>query len=125
MEIFLDMLAGKEFITNGLRTIGKQPITKSERLSAVKARIHWLSNECFVLPSVYIVRICFVRFSEESYITILFDASDGTRDGCHLGGPARRRPVLLGRTSPRSAAPLCAASLRTARVHAGLERAIN
>ena len=46
-------------------------------------------------------RISFVRASENSFRTVVDDAPEGNRDGCLLGEPTRRRPVL-----PRTAPPL-------------------
>ena len=52
-------------------------------------------------------RISLVRASEELFRTVVFDALEGTRDGCVLREQTRRRPILPG--PPRPAAPPCAA----------------
>ena len=41
------------------------------------------------------------RASEESFMTIVYDALGGRRAGCLLGEPTRRRPGLPGPTPPR------------------------
>ena len=46
------------------------------------------------------------RASENMFRTIVFDALEGTRDGCVLRQQTRRRPTLPG--PPRPAAPPCA-----------------
>ena len=48
-----------------------------------------------------------VRASEEMFRTVVFDALEGTRDGCVLHGQTGPRPTLPGQPSP--AAPPCAA----------------
>ena len=52
-------------------------------------------------------RISFVRASEELFTTVVFDALEGTRDGCALRKQTRRRSLLSG--PPRPATPPCPA----------------
>ena len=52
-------------------------------------------------------RISLVRASKEMFRTVVFDALEGTRDGCVLCEQTRRRPIQPGLPSP--AAPPCAA----------------
>ena len=54
-------------------------------------------------------RISLVRASGETFGTCVFDALEGTRGGCVLGEPIRRRPVLPGPATPPCAAPTRAA----------------
>ena len=49
----------------------------------------------------------------------MFDALEGTRVGCLLGEPIRRRPVLPGSAPPRPAVPPCAAPSRPVRGMSG------
>ena len=57
-----------------------------------------------VLDSTGLHRISFARVSEESFRTFVFDSLDvlvTKKDGCLLGEPSRRRPVLPGPALPR------------------------
>ena len=61
------------------------------------------------------LRNSFVRASEESLRTVVYDALEalgGKRDGCRLGEPTRRRPVLPGPAPPRRPAVRCPAPTR-------------
>ena len=62
---------------------------------------------CQVLDSTDLHRLSLVRASGEAFRTRVFDALEGTRDGCVLREQTRRRPILPG--PPRPAAPACAA----------------
>ena len=78
---------------------GRQPdVNRSStgRFVPLRIGLHWTS---------------FVRASEQTFRTVVYDAREGNKDGYLLGGPLRRRPVLTG----PAAAPPCAASTRPAR----------
>ena len=60
------------------------------------------SNACFVPPSVYIGFRLFVLPRVPSGHCLR--CPGGNRDGCFLGGPIRRRPVLPCPTLPRPSA---------------------
>ena len=70
-----------------------------ERRAAVVPVINGGSTVRCVPPSVYIGFPLFVLPGGRS--KQLFRCSGGKRDGCVLGGPTRRRPVLPGRAPPR------------------------
>ena len=88
--------------TRRRRSTGQPPGTKSGRRIADKLRVN--RGLC---SSIGLHWISFVRVSEESFRTVVFDALGGKRVGCSLGEPTRRRPVLPGPVRP--AAPPCAA----------------
>ena len=64
------------------------------------------------VPPFGLHKASFVRVSEESFRTVVFDALEaleGKGDGCLLGEPARRRPVLPGPAPPCRPAVRCPA----------------
>ena len=86
--------------TNRCRSTGQQPRTKSGFRPADKP----LVNRTFC-SSIGLHRISLVRASKETFRTGVFDALGGTRDGCLLGEPIRRRPVLPGPARPAMRRP--------------------
>ena len=71
------------------RYIGQQPGMKSGRRPADKP---WV-NRGFC-SSIGLHRVGFVRASRDTPRRVIFDRLGGARDGCLLGEPTRRRPVL-------------------------------
>ena len=59
------------------------------------------TNQRGLCSSTGLRSISLVHAPEESFRTGVFDALEGTRDGCLLGEPICRRPILLGPAPPR------------------------
>ena len=75
-------------------------VSSQERRAAVVPRVnHSLCS------SIGLHRISLVRASGETFGTCVFDALQGTRDGCLLGEQFCRRPVLPGPAPPPRRAP--------------------
>ena len=85
--------------TNRRRYTGQQPGTKSGRRPGDKTGYRPRVNRGFVPPSVYIGFPLFVLPKDVQ--DIVLDALEGNRDGCLLGEPIRRRPVLPCPALPR------------------------
>ena len=75
-------------------------VSSQERRGAVVPRI----NRVSLSSSIGLHGISCVRASEETFRTVAFDALVRKEDGCFLGGPSRRRPVLPFPAPPRRTA---------------------
>ena len=109
---FPDMACMRKVVTRTKkrRSTREQPGTKSGRRPAHKPGV-----KCSLCSSIGLQKISFVRASDETFRTVVYDALGGKREGYFLGGPTRRRPVLPRPASPRPAVPPCAAPPRHAR----------
>ena len=87
--------------TSRYRYTGQQPETKSGRRPADKPVV----NQTFCFSTGF-SKNSFVRTSEKTFKTVVFDALKGKRDGRLLSEPIRRRSVLLRLFSPSR--PSCA-----------------
>ena len=94
----------------GISRFPDMPCTKKVYRDG-KASVHWSaarnkellsSNAGLVPPLVYIGIRLFVLLERCSFRTCVYDALEGTRDGC-IGEPIHRRPVLHGMALPRPA----------------------
>ena len=103
-------MSGKYFPGDALhekslhRQIGVGTLVRSqERRAAVVLQMNQLSTGCQpqvdrgLCSPIGLHWVSFVRAS--GFRTVVYDAPEGKRDGCLLGEPSRRRPVLL-RTAP-------------------------
>ena len=90
---FPDIPCMKNFTKTKKRwSIGQQPTTKSADKPLV--------NRSF-RSSIGLQKISLVPAFEKTFKTGAYDALDGTRVGCYLAEPIRRRPVLPGPAPPR------------------------
>ena len=85
------------------RQRGADPLVSSQERRALFVSLINRWSSAFFCSSIGLHRISFVRASDETFKSDLFDALGGTRDGCLLGEPIRRRPVLPGPAPPRPA----------------------
>ena len=76
----------------------RQMVSSQERRAAVTPRLNRGSTARCVPPSVYLgFRLVVIT---KNFKTIVFDALEGKKAGCLLGGPTRRRPDLRCRAPP-------------------------
>ena len=117
---WIRQIPGHPLHENGLqRQVSVDTLVSSQGgTAAVVPVINRLSTVRCV-PPMGLHRISFVRASEETFRTAIFDALEGKRDGCLLGEQTRRRPVLPRPAQPRLAATPCAAPPRRARGMSG------
>ena len=93
-------LAWKGFTkTNGRRSTGQQPGTKSASRPADKPLTNCLSTGDFV-PAFGWHKMSLVRASGKTFKRFFHDALEGTRDACLLGGLFCLRPVLTDPAPP-------------------------
>ena len=79
-------------------------VSSQETKSGCRPADKLLINRLLCSP-ISLHGISLFRASGQSSRTVVFDALGGTRAGCFLGGPTRRRPVLLRPAPPRPTAP--------------------
>ena len=93
--MILDMPCMKRVYKDKRWYIGQQPGTKSASRPGEKLRVN--RRLC---SSIGLHKISLVCASEELFRTVVFDALEGSRDGCVLREETRRRLILPG--PPRS-----------------------
>ena len=82
-------------------------VSSQERRALVVPRINrgWTAGKprenCWFCSFIGLHRLSVVRASRDTPRRVVFDRLKGTRDGCLLGEPTRRRPVLPVSAPPR------------------------
>ena len=88
------------YIDKRRRYLGQQPGTKS----GLRTTDYPLVNRS-LCSSIGLHRNSFVRASEETFRTVVYDAPESKRDSCVLCEPTRRRSTLPGTALPPRPAP--------------------